>query len=118
MLPNTTIMILTTMKLAIFCMVLASVAALSLSAPLSLDDSLLQSLSEALEVEKTGAGDFAAETVSNTQVATKESSSPVGTRYVRIQSSSEYLQVSYVSVQSFDGKVVSARAAATLLRPV
>jgi len=95
------------MKLAIFCMVLASVAALSLSAPLSLDDSLLQSLSEALEVEKTGAGDFAAETVSNTQVATKESLSPVGTRYVRIQSSSEYLQVSYVSVQSFDGKVVS-----------
>jgi hypothetical protein len=37
----TIIMILTTMKLAIFCLVLASVATLSLSAPLSLDDSLL-----------------------------------------------------------------------------
>jgi len=101
------------MKIAIFCMVLASVAALSLSAPLSLDDSLLQSLSEALEVEKTGAVhadvpvDFAAETVSNTQVATKGPPSPSGTRFVRIQSSQAYLQVSYVSVLTADGKVVS-----------
>jgi hypothetical protein len=106
-------MTLTTMKIAIFCMVLASVAALSLSAPLSLDDSLLQSLSEALEGEKTGAVtadvpvDFTAETVSNTEVATKESSTPSGTRFVRIQSSQAYLQVSYVSVQTADGKVVS-----------
>jgi hypothetical protein len=32
---------------------------------------------------------------------------PAGTRYVRIQSSHGFLQVSYVSVQSYDGKVVS-----------
>jgi hypothetical protein len=109
--PDTVNMILTTMKIAIVCMVLASVAALSLSAPLSLDDSLLQSLSEALEVEKTGAADvpvdFTAETVSNTEVATKESLHAFGTRFVRIQSSQSYLQVAYVSVQTADGKVVS-----------
>jgi len=126
------------MKFAIACIIFASVAFHSLSAPVvptSLDESMLQSISEALLAQKTSAtipavaaapiepsesessGNDAAVAadadlaVENAQVAESSSDSPKfsgkGTRFVRLQSARAHFQVSYVSVQIADGTVVS-----------
>ena len=106
------------MKFLLCVLLLASSAALSLAVPVmaNSDEAMLQSLSEELQVDAapTQNTDLAADTLENAQEtdAVTDHSGKM-TRFVRLQSASSYLQVSYIAVSTPDGKVVSERKGVT-----
>ena len=100
------------MKFLLCVLLLASSAALSLAVPVmaNSDEAMLQSLSEELQVDAapTQNTDLAADSLENAQeMDVKTRHSGKMTRFVRLQSASSYLQVSYIAVSTPDGKVVS-----------
>jgi len=100
------------MKFLLYVLLLVSSAALSLAVPVmaNSDEAMFQSLSEQLQVDAapTQNTDLAADSLENAQETNaKTSHSGKMTRFVRLQSASSYLQVSYIAVSTPDGKVVS-----------